>query len=366
MIVFVPAIYGGLKQFDSVVTPVYEELVRRGVEVKWGSWSDEADGYICSSPYDYAGKKHKLIYCPHGMGLGERPFTKGVKGILFPGSYSKDEYVRHHGIAGSDPRYPMVGWAKSDVWFSSEREKIAGKVRSKLKLPYDKTVLFSGCYDGGYGVVTRYMVNAINQLLDTWDNYEPVNVIFKGHVLSTIRFGVELVTKHGETFRVPRKPEYLPVWRRLKERMDSLPYCNFINPLKSGNIFHLILVSDVLISGEGASAITECMITGKPTIQLGKRWYTNLRARPGEAFVRTKNGFFDFSSATTPFRPPQIFMPGSVSSIEDLPRTVHHALENPNEFDTEVKSYLKKIIYKPDGHASERAARAILEIMELR
>lgn len=40
MIVFVPAIYGGLKQFDSVVMPVYEELVRRGVEVKWGSWND--------------------------------------------------------------------------------------------------------------------------------------------------------------------------------------------------------------------------------------------------------------------------------------------------------------------------------------
>lgn len=358
MIVFVPALftyyerYGALKQYDEVSMPVYRELKRNGVDVKWGTWKDEADAYVCTNPYKFRGKKQRLIYCPDGLGLQEDVYQV-YGGILFPGPYWKwcFDVKRRDVSVEQNPCYPPIGWPPLDLWFSSERGEREEQLRETLNLPHEKTILVAGLYDGMGGFASRYMERAVLKLMDSWKNYNPVNIIYKGHVITTMDFTNNTIRKD---------------WMKLKNRMDSRPYCNFVNPMEAGNIFDYSLVSDILISGEGCTALTAFMAVGIPTIQLGMRWYTDIRSRPGEGYIGTEGNILGYSHSVKRYRPyPQIFMPGLVSEVEELPRITRWAINHPNEYDRERKAYLKEILYKVDGKTSKRAANAIVEIAEI-
>lgn len=363
MIVFTPAVYPyyekygyALKQYDDVAMPVYEELLKRGIDAKWGTWQDEADVYVCTNPYKFRGKKHKLIYCPDGLGLQESVYQI-YGGILFPGPYWRQVFEEihdeqhHKNNTEKDPRFPSIGWPPLDLWFNSKRNEKEEQLREELKLPYEKTVMFSGLYDGRGGFVSDYMRRSISKFLDSWENYSPVNVIYKGHVITTMDFDHNTICKD---------------WLPLKKRMDELPYCNFINPITAGNIFDYSLVSDIIISGEGCTALTAYMAVGIPTIQLGMRWYTDVASKIGESYVGAKERVIGFSHTVTKFRSvPQIFMPGLVSETYNLPEMANYALAYPDKYRNEERAFLEKILYKVDGKISERAADAILTMSEM-
>jgi len=356
MIVFVPAIFNlyekyGIKlnQYDDVAMPVYRELVKRGADVKWGTLDDESDVYVCTNPYKFKGKKHKTIYCPDGLGLQEGAY-KIYGGILFPGPYWRQTFEEKHGMNDTekDARFPSIGWPPLDLWFNSEGKERKSRLREELKLPYEKTVIFGGLYDGRGGFVSEYMKRALTKFLDDWGNHDPVNVIYKGHVITTMDFHNNKVVKR---------------WAPIKERMDKLPYCNFIDPMTGGNIFDYALVSDLIVSGEGCTALTAYMAAGIPTIQLGMRWYTGLISKIGESYIGANEQVIGFSHAVSTFRTnPQIFMPGLVSEADNLPEVVDHAFTCPDKYRAEEKLFLEKIIYKADGQISSRAADAILKM----
>ena len=359
-IVFIPALYlhyekygYALNQYDAVAMPVYKELLKAGIDTKWGTWNDEADIYVCTNPYKFGKNVDKLVYCPDGLGLQEAVY-QGFGGILFPGPYWRQIFEENRGkttIEG-DPCYPLIGWPPLDLWFNSEGKEKEEQLREELKLPYEKTIMFGGLYDGRGGFISEYMKRAINNFLDGWENRAPVNVIYKGHVISTINFTQNQVS---------------PRWVALKARMDKLPYCNFIDPLTAGNIFDYALVSDVLVSGEGCTALTAYMAVGIPTIQLGMRWYTDIRSKIGESYIGVHEPhIFGFSHSVTKFRSvPQIFMPGFVSDVHALPGMVNYAYAYPDKYRAEEKAFLEKILYKVDGKTSKRAADAILAMRDI-
>jgi len=364
MIVFVPAVYPyyekydiTLKQFDSVAMPIYRELLRRSIDAKWGTWNDDADLYVCSNPYKPMIDINKLVYCPDGLGLGEAvPAIYG--GILFLGpywrQYFENAYGKSHGKTDTenDLRYPSVGWPPLDLWFNSEGKEKRKHLRETLNLPFDKTVLFGGLYDGMGGYASNYMKATINRFIDYNEKYPRYNIIYKGHVLSTMAF-------HGRhDARISRN------WLPLKNRMDELYYCNFVNPIDSGNVFDYSLVSDIFVSGEGCSALTAFMAVGIPTVQLGMRWHTGVGSRIGEAYIGAKERVIGYSYSVKNHHPlrPQIFMPGYVAEPTNLPEVVSHALCYPQHYEDEVSAFVKEMLYEVDGKVSERAVDAILRI----
>ena len=136
--------------------------------------------------------------------------------------------------------------------------------------------------------------------------------------------------------------------------------------MTGGNIFDYAFVSDLIISGEGCTALTAYMAVGIPTIQLGMRWYTGLISKIGESYIGAKEHVVGFSHSISKFRPvPQIFMPGLVSDGYNLSEITHYALGYPEEYRAEEKVFLEKLLYKADGNASSRAADSIMEIEEL-
>jgi len=362
MIVFVPAIFTHyeehgytLKQYDSVAMPIYKELQKNGADVKWGTWDDEAEAYVCTNPYKFRGKTKKLIYCPDGLALQESVYPI-FGGTLFPGPYWRqifeEAYGKSHGKTDTekDPCYPSIGWPPLDLWFSSERKEKEEQLREELKLPYEKTVLFAGLYDGMGGFASEYMKRTLNRFLDTWKNYDPVNIIYKGHVITTMDF---------------KTNQIVPRWAPVAPQLMALPYGNFVDPIKAGNVFDYSLVSDVVVSAESGTSLTSFMAVGIPTIQLGMRWYTGIRSVPGEAYIGKPPNIIGYSHSVKKFRPvPQIFLPGLVSESENFPDIVHHALNHPNEHAKEKQAFLQKMLYKVDGKASKRAADAILKMKE--
>jgi len=332
--------------------PVYRELKRMGVDVKWGVWDNEANVYICTNPYKFRGKTDKLIYCPDGLALQEAVYPI-FGGILFPGPYWRQIFEEAYNKTNTEKNlcYPSIGWPPLDLWFSSERKEKEEQFREELKLPYEKTVLFAGLYDGMGGFASEYMKRAVNKLLDTWMDYDPVNIIYKGHVITTMDFANNKIVDR---------------WIPVADRLENLPYCNFVNPVEAGNIFDYSLISDVVISAESGTSLISFMAVGIPTIQLGMRWYTDIRSVPEEAYIGKPPNIIGYSHSVKRFRPvPQIFLPGLVSEAENLPDIVHYALNHPNEGEEEKQAFLQKMLYKVDGKTSKRAADAILKMREI-
>jgi len=361
MIVFVPALNGKMVQHDAVAIPVFEEMKRRGIKAKWGKFSDDADWYICTSPIKFREQRNKTIYLPHGIGLQEE-FQCIFPVILFPGQYYKDvfniQFFDYEPPSGWDEvQYPLIGWPKSDIWFNlKKRERKIKIIEKELQLPYDKTVFIAGAYAGGKDVVNRHLVNGIKYLINGWNKKFPTNIIFKGHSVSTVFLKPKT--------RRQRERRYVPEFFPIKKLMDSIEHCRFIDPFLSADIYDLIMVSDVVVSTQSGSVYTETLITGKPIIQLGMRWYTGLRSRKGEAVIRNRNSW-KYTYTTKRFNSyPQIFLPGLVCKPKDIWKNVHRAFNKPDEFRKDSDLFVEKMVHKPDGHASERAVNAVERIMK--
>ena len=103
---------------------------------------------------------------------------------------------------------------------------------------------------------------------------------------------------------------------------------------KTEDIFSFYLFADILIS-DVSSTLREFMLTDKPSIQL-----TNIPRQ-------------------------ELLFPGVIwSSLENLPKTIVQAVDNPDESAPARRKWIKRLFFKPDGHASERAVRVIKKILQ--
>lgn len=349
-------------QHSSVLRPIYNEFAKHYADIEplWGEvhtyedvakmyggiYTIDADCYVFSGG-ERGGDLHKgvwskCIYCPHGIGDENAPWWiqneeyEHPAGILIPGPKWMDLYLAQR--PDKEAHFKMVGYPKSDLLFSPEKDAIKKELETKLDLPFDKTILFSGFYFYTKEMLT--LAHAMVTMLRVAAEKE-YNLIIKPHISTLIAYDtlnhvpqpLDGYTTAKDMFDT--NTILGPPYDRLKEYYDNISdRVRWINPFIP-DITPLYLVSDLCVSGEGSSTLTEFMLLDRPIVGIM------------EAPEKTERITKGCTLATT----------------QDLPETINHIFDNPNELQKYRKKRIEECVYKPDGHASERAAKAIIELM---
>lgn len=292
-------------QWWSVIGPIYDEMKKQGVPVQIGGPVDEEDCYIyCRGGFK---RPERSTYVPHGISGAELSRTLEImKGhelisFLLPGPLWLQRFEKDL-PAGN---YEMVGWPKSDELFSENVDSIKEGMTQRFNLEDRKTVLFSG---SGVHLPIDYWMKREKTTFNAWESLREltkrcdVNILIKPH-----DGGSPYVVP--ESYKAPRM-----IWT---------------NPKVHGNIMPFFFVADVLVSDGFSSVPYEFLLMDKPII---------------------------FSKDATLAKEV-----GIVST--NVGRDVEKALDGVDAFKNKRKEWLQKLIYKPDGHASERAVDAILEMV---
>jgi len=265
---------------SSSVRPVYEELKKKDYnfvfivpfprEIFRGV--PEADVVITTHYHQHildAVKDRVAIYYPHGLG--------------------SETYIQHdmspiniallNGELPDVPRecnYELIGWAKTDILFSSELKERVEFVNKKLKLdelPYDKTLLWC---DNQKPFTYNYLWRDIYN----WCKDNKVNLLVKGKD-----------RKCGRDYEMIKKP-----WLR------------YISSSVEYNVYVLMQFCDVFVGGEGTSAIREAYAINLPSFNLmiprNKRLYKSqpemYHVTPDKLDESLRLAFEDNNSFTQP------------------------------------------------------------------
>lgn len=295
----------------SAILPIYDYMKRHGYDVSMPPkifWGKKGAINVDST---FGGPNS--IFVPHGPGRENVDYTRRAApncfGVLVPGpiGYEACEKIPYIDQLGNEckeapdiRRVKMVGWPKSDLLFSPEREKVKQDVKDLLKLPYEKTVLLADHRDVDY-------LTKITERLK-------VNLVIKPHTGA----------------------QYSPT---------KASHIRWINPFTWDDITRLFLISDLCIVGLFTSVGTEFMVTGKPVLTNERRF------KPDGPKQLSK---FLFTEEEYPV------LTGGLKKTEE---NIKRSLDNPAELKALRERWLKKIIYKPNGHTSERAAKAIMELV---
>lgn len=301
-------------QHMSAIIPIYKYMKKHGYDVCMPPkiyWSESRRITVEST----GGGRPLIIYVPHGPARENVDYTCKTApkcfGVLVPGpigyeACKKTPYIDRMGNEWKEApnlrRVKMVGWPKSDLLFSPEKAKVKQEVEDLLKLPYEKTVLLA--------------------------DYREINSLTK----ITARLKVNLVIK-----------PHIGSQEQKRYSLTKAPHVRWINPSAWDNITRLFLISDVCIVNDWTSVGTEFMVTGKPVLSNG-RGYPNKLALSGFFFKEEE-------------------YPVLTGFMEKMEENIKRSLDNPDELKALRERWLKRIIYKPDGHASERAAKAIMELV---
>lgn len=289
----------------SATLPVYNYMKKHGYPVDGGSITIEST---------FGGRKNG-IYIPHGVSRentdSTRKIAAGSFGVLVPGpiGYEACEtspYTDRMGGVYSDTpgleKIKMVGWPKSDLLFSPERDKAKREVEDLLKLPYEKTILLAVCQD----------VDELTKI--------------------TARLKMNLVIK-----------PHIGAQQQKRYTVTKAPHIRWMDPSTWDDITRLFLISDLCIVNMSGSVATEFMVTEKPVLSNGRGWAGRLRVSG-----------FDFSKED---------YPSLLGGWKKFEENIKRCIDNPDELKTQREKWLNRMIYKPDGHASERAAKAIMELV---
>lgn len=318
-------------QMKSVIRPIYDYAKREGYNVKWGQGGDSI--VSCMSIH------RNTFFMPHGVS-SENFFAtrKGIKGkpplgILFPGPFWKEYFANPSPPYVSEARdsyyiedakkYPkerikVVGWPKSDLIFSSRRKEIEEKWRNKLNLRYDKTVLLTHTY-------------SLKDIVERTEGLE-VNFIFKPHILS--------VNNVQPFFKGATRNQFFTL-PEMEKRLKGFKHVVWVDPQKLSDITELFLVSDVVFTYLGSSIATEFMVTGKPVISFPSRGRYRV-----SSFIVEKDE-----------------CPVICCGVDGVQESITRCLEKPDELKRQREAWLEKMVYKPDGNASERSWKAIMELV---
>ena len=288
--------YGKHLQHKQSWIPIYEYMKKQGYNV---TLDLSKSTYVLSSSEYVKGLKN--ISFQHGLLRGEG-FLPASFGVLAPGPYWLSKFIDLNVMPKN--RIKMVGWPKSDLLFSPEKEKIKAQIENKLNLPYDQTVLVAtSIHDQG---ILQYLKN----LIDTTRRLK-LNVLFRPHELS-VKFPL------NDTFKQA--------------------HARWIESGEIPDITKLFLVSDVVVACH-TSVATEAMVADLPVISYNRSYV-----------------LADFSFSRDEF-------PALNGSWDMIEKHIKRSLEQPSEFKELRAKWIRKQIFKPDGNATKRSVDAILELI---
>ena len=324
--------------------PILEAARRRGVEVTYLGKREavpDADLYVTAHPpYAYGWKKrvHKTVILYHGLGDSELGgfycSTKSLfsnriiipkrlwRGWLVPGELFAEgypEYLRD--------RAKVVGFPKLDLYFSENKKEIMENVRRQcnLNLPFTDTVIYAPTFWPSFSPRVIEDAARIGKQLIEASQSVGFNLIIKTHPnIGREGYGLELL--------------------KLVDKHRGLPGINcLVPPGKTyrgtgwlDNIIPLFWFADALVS-DYSSTLREFMITDKPSVQVlsPSRLY---KPEPGVYHTEMRQ------------------LAGTLSKAFDR-------IDDPRE---ERARCVKYYMYKADGHSSDRAVEALLELMNTR
>jgi len=303
-------------QWSSVLKPIYEELKRRGIDVVE---KGRADFYVfCRGiPSQVI---NQSIYIPHGISPAELNSAKkdtnlGTRtlGQLLPGPLWLNEFRKTYPQRARAQK--LVGWPKSDLLFSPKKERIKKEVREQFNLKYEKTVLWA---DSILALPIHQQIHKYPEILKVWKEL----LKLKG------KLDVNLLIKpHIGAGGPPPKIFDLPQEMRVEG-------VTWVDPRIYGDIMKLFLVTDVLVTIGFSSVPYEFLLTDKPIVFWESRLGTELEKEVG-----------------VKVQPDHI-----IKGVEEV-------LSGHDNYRKARKKWREKLIYKPDGHASERAVDAIMELI---
>lgn len=304
-----------------------------------------ADVYVtCSSEHASIDKFYvpKSIYTPHGLSPAELECISAhkihnFKGVLLTGKWYLDKIKQ--GVWNIDyKKFPkrffrVIGWMKGDVLFSSEIDEIVENIKKRfyIKLPYEKTILYTptGFWRMGYG----NFIGAINHLIDA-SKYLEMNLIIKPHF--------------GTFYAEPQKSE----GERVRKLITKRGYREHITWVQDRqlNASPLYKIADVLVS-DASSTLLEFLQVDKIGIEMMDRG--PLPRQSIENKLEDWRGFSQPKGTTVK----------CWDAKKELRELLMRIVYNPKSYQPQIKKWQKKLFYKLDGRAVERAVKAVEELM---
>jgi len=292
---------------------IYEKLKEQGYEASWEKEMTEIEEddfqVTCHVPSREVETSWKnSVHVPHSTSeyfpyKDEPKLWPHQFERLFSVGWETDIRIRGHPVC-QPKNVKMVGWPRGDILFNSEREAIEERMRESLNLPYEKTVLII-CASFDH---LEWEVPILNEIIPL--SKGKFNVIIKDRAIRYTKMFSD------------------------RENISYVPYTADATPL--------YLVTDVLLSVHPASStLIEVAQVNKPSITVNfwgeeglNKWrYTFL----GEADV--------------------------VCRFEELNSNIMTLLEESEEYSPEIREKLKRFIYKPDGHATDRSVEVLKEMI---
>jgi len=299
----------------STIRPVFNELRKQGINCKWVSkpTHDGINYLYISSELVFGDIVNQTVFLPHGIGYEfPKPFHLRYKTLLLSGLndinlFAKKPFRRD--------QLKLIGYPKSDILFSPDKDLIIEKTKNRfcLDLPYKKTILYAPSFN--------------------FFSSSPLDSSFDKSIFSIItmaqKLEMNLIIKTHPQIHINSNKEIYFKAQQLSKKIKNV----FWIDKDVEDITPLYLFSDVLVS-DASSVLNEFMLTDKPSIQL-----TNIPSKKLLYEGTTK------------------------SSLENLPNTIIKVIENPPEYLYEQRKQIRRRVFKPDGHASERAVEIIKKLI---
>lgn len=249
------------------------------------------------------------ILIAHSVGYEEpNEFYSQFKAVFLTGLEDMEKF-RKFGLKNLH----LIGYPKLDVLSASRDVKIelAKKIRAEVGyLPFSKTVLYAPTIKrlGSFDDSIMHLLKIFREL--------DINLLIKIHCGDLDKMNPLKLLNKAKTYAL------------------NMANVKWLNNSNVASIVPLYLMSDVLISG-ASGCLREFMLVDKPSIQL-----TN---------VNTDR--FSYNGCIK-------------SDLINLQKNIIRAIYIPEIMREERQSEIKKWLYKPDGHASNRAVKRIKEIMK--
>ena len=244
----------------------------------------------------------------HGHELEEegKSVSEHFNKIMFCGTWWRDEFFKRYG----EREHAVVGWAKSDLLFDPNIDKIVAEAKKGLNLPYEKTIFYpmSICnYSDSQAWKNR--ISTLKFLLD-FCKKEKINLIYNIHPSNYRK--MQLLTKNIE----------------LRHNVTLLPW--------NTDTTELFPIIDVLIN-ENSSLLWEFLPSGKPSIQLEE---------PSELKVHSDFG-------------PEFGVIKIKHDYKQMAEVISECLKNPDINKEDREEALEKV-HVADGHVVDRAIEFIV------
>ena len=319
---------------------LYDEAKKRGLEVQWGSnnYEKEENCIFVVSTMPIKNRIQDCVMLQHGIG-NEMFSRESVKYLcnFVVGKKALIEITYFYNYVNADKdtkyleaidKYRLVGYPKLDKLFNINKEEVKKSLLAKLKMPYEKTILFFPSVI--HTLCLQDAGSVIKEVVDIFKNKD-VNLIVKPY-----------------SCEYPLKKAYI----KIKKYMNDIPNTRFICNEEIKDLYGeegiedcslLYLLGDVLIGSTSASCITEFTVLDKPTIQLS---WSSMK------FV--KDFFCKFQEIPI----------GLVAyNLDELEGLVFRSIKFPDEF-TEARKVWAKYIVHDLGNATKKCVDILEELIK--